>query len=104
MWDFELRLLQDRRAKQDEIEIQRPCGAWKWPLASCGLLDILKRVEEFVNIERGVAHRGRIQEFWLNADHSNRFGFEECRQTEIFEKAPEVLFREVHVSLTVAEI
>jgi len=104
MRDFELRLPQDGCAKQDEIEIQRPRGVWKWTFTSRRLLDLLKRVEELVNVQPGVAHHRRIQERRLNAGNPNGLGFQHCGHAEVIEKPGEVLMSEAHVSLTIAEI
>jgi len=104
MRDFELRLPQDGCPKQDEIEIQRPRGAWKRPLASRRVLDVLQRAEKLVNVQRGVAHRGGIQERRLNVGNPDRLGFEHCRRLKVIEKSGETLLSKEHVSLTVAEI
>jgi len=102
--DFQLRLPQNHCSIQDEIEIQRPRRVWKRPLTPGSPLDIQKRVEKLVNVQRRVAHHCRIQEPWLNAGHPDRLGFHYRRRLEVIEKSGEVLLSKVNVSLTIAEI
>src|SRR5262249_39833630 len=104
MRDFQPRLTEHRRSKQDEIEIQAARGTGVWSRAPGRLLDVLKGAKQIANVARRLANGGSIQERRLDVRHVHGLGFDRRRHSKVREQPSETFVSECEMGVTVAEI